>query len=134
MIFAYDEIRPPSSKKTAIFGLPGLDPTRTFDEKQRPMNTYQRIEKAIQYLHTHFREQPGLDEVAEQAHLSTFHFQRLFTEWAGVSPKKFLQFLSLNYAKTATDNASLVGKRNGLRNRAVGYQAAYTTSSLRSRP
>jgi len=64
------------------------------------MNTYQRIEKAIQYLHTHFREQPGLDEVAEQANLSAFHFQRLFTEWAGVSPKKFLQFLSLNYAKT----------------------------------
>ncbi|OIN55827.1 bifunctional transcriptional activator/DNA repair enzyme AdaA [Arsenicibacter rosenii] len=71
------------------------------------MNTYQRIEKAINYLQTHFREQPDLEQIAEQAHLSAFHFQRLFTEWAGVSPKKFVQFLSVNYAKELLLNQRL---------------------------
>jgi len=63
------------------------------------MNDYERIEKAIVFLKEHFKEQPELDEVARQVHLSPFHFQRLFTEWAGVSPKKFLQFISIEYAK-----------------------------------
>jgi len=60
---------------------------------------YQRIADAINYLRTNFRAQPNLDELAEKVHLSPFHFQRLFTEWAGVSPKKFLQYLSVEYAK-----------------------------------
>ena len=61
---------------------------------------YERIAEAIEYLRTHFREQPELEEVARQVHLSPFHFQRIFTEWAGVSPKKFLQFLTVDYAKS----------------------------------
>ena len=60
---------------------------------------FQRIASAIGYLNSNFKEQPNLDEVAEKVHLSPFHFQRMFSEWAGVSPKKFLQFLSLEYAK-----------------------------------
>ncbi|GAB3370083.1 methylated-DNA--[protein]-cysteine S-methyltransferase [Spongiibacter taiwanensis] len=60
---------------------------------------YQRIALAIDFLQHHFTRQPSLDEVAAAVHLSPFHFQRLFTEWAGVSPKKFIQYLSLNYAK-----------------------------------
>lgn len=60
---------------------------------------YQRIEKAILYLKEHFKEQPGLDEVARHVYLSPFHFQKMFTDWAGVSPKKFLQFISLEHAK-----------------------------------
>jgi AraC family transcriptional regulator of adaptative response/methylated-DNA-[protein]-cysteine methyltransferase len=63
------------------------------------MNDYERIEKAIVFLKEHFKEQPDLDAVAKQVHLSPFHFQRLFTDWAGVSPKKFLQFISIEYAK-----------------------------------
>jgi AraC family transcriptional regulator, regulatory protein of adaptative response / methylated-DNA-[protein]-cysteine methyltransferase len=63
------------------------------------MNDYERIEKAIVYLKENFKDQPDLDEVAKQVHLSPFHFQRLFKEWAGVSPKKFLQFISVEYAK-----------------------------------
>jgi len=63
------------------------------------MNDYERIEKAIVYLKENFKEQPDLDDVARQVHLSPFHFQRLFKEWAGVSPKKFLQFISVEYAK-----------------------------------
>jgi AraC family transcriptional regulator of adaptative response/methylated-DNA-[protein]-cysteine methyltransferase len=63
------------------------------------MTDYERIEKAIVYLKQNFKEQPNLDEVARQAYLSPFHFQKLFTNWAGVSPKKFLQFISVEYAK-----------------------------------
>jgi len=61
---------------------------------------YQRIEEAINYIRLNFKEQPNLDEVAEKINLSPFHFQRLFTEWAGISPKKFLQYLSIDYAKS----------------------------------
>src|SRR6187551_943300 len=60
---------------------------------------YARIEQAIQYLEKNFQRQPELDEVAEQVHLSPFHFQRIFTEWAGISPKRFLQFLTVDFLK-----------------------------------
>lgn len=60
---------------------------------------YQRIEKAISYLHEKFREQPSLEDVAAHVNLSPSHFQRLFREWAGVSPKKFLQYISAEHAK-----------------------------------
>lgn len=63
------------------------------------MIDYDRIEKAIVYLKNNFKDQPSLEEIAEQVHLSPFHFQKLFKEWAGVSPKKFIQFLSIEYAK-----------------------------------
>jgi AraC family transcriptional regulator of adaptative response/methylated-DNA-[protein]-cysteine methyltransferase len=60
---------------------------------------YNRVAEAIEYIKQHFREQPNLDEIAEKIHLSPFHFQRLFTEWAGTSPKKFLQYISVGYAR-----------------------------------
>jgi len=60
---------------------------------------YQRIEQAIRYLEENFQRQPELDEVAEKVHLSPFHFQRIFTEWAGISPKRFLQFLTVDFLK-----------------------------------
>ncbi|AHM62761.1 methylated-DNA--protein-cysteine methyltransferase [Flammeovirgaceae bacterium 311] len=60
---------------------------------------YNRIAAAIDYIRENFRKQPSLDEVAEKINLSPFHFQKLFTEWAGVSPKKFLQYISVAYAK-----------------------------------
>ena len=63
------------------------------------MTDYQRIEKAITFITNNFREQPSLDEVAQQVHLSPFHFQKLFKKWAGVSPKKFLQFISIEHSK-----------------------------------
>ncbi|GAB4031968.1 bifunctional transcriptional activator/DNA repair enzyme AdaA [Spirosoma jeollabukense] len=62
--------------------------------------TYQQIARAIEHLTTNFRDQPSLSELAEKVNLSEFHFQRLFTEWAGVSPKKFGQYLTLEHAKT----------------------------------
>ena len=60
---------------------------------------YIRIAEAIEYIRVNFKDQPNLDEVAEKVHLSPFHFQRLFTDWAGVSPKKFLQYISVEHAK-----------------------------------
>lgn len=60
---------------------------------------YNRIADAIDYIKANFKEQPNLDEVAEKVHLSPFHFQRLFSDWAGTSPKKFLQYTSLEHAK-----------------------------------
>lgn len=67
---------------------------------------YQRIARAIQFLEENFRRQPGLDEVAEAVHLSPFHFQRLFSEWAGISPKRFVQFLTADFLKTRLAEAT----------------------------
>ena len=61
--------------------------------------TYGQIARAIEHLTTSFRDQPSLANLADQANVSEFHFQRLFTEWAGVSPKKFSQYLTLEHAK-----------------------------------
>lgn len=61
---------------------------------------YERIAKAIHYIVENYRFQPSLEEMASAAHLSPMHFQRLFTAWAGTSPKKFLQYISLGHAKT----------------------------------
>jgi AraC family transcriptional regulator of adaptative response/methylated-DNA-[protein]-cysteine methyltransferase len=65
---------------------------------QQELN-YKRIAQAIEYIHLNFKEQPGLEEIAASVHLSIFHFQRLFKEWAGTTPKKFLQYISVEYAK-----------------------------------
>lgn len=67
-------------------------------ETQANIN-YTRIEEAIKFLEKNFQHQPSLEEVAEEVHLSAFHFQRLFTEWAGISPKRFLQFLTVDFLK-----------------------------------
>jgi AraC family transcriptional regulator of adaptative response/methylated-DNA-[protein]-cysteine methyltransferase len=65
---------------------------------------YARIEMAIRYINDHLHDQPSLEEVAAAVQLSPFHFQKLFTSWAGVSPKKFMQYLSLEYAKSLLKN------------------------------
>ncbi len=65
---------------------------------------YNRIAEAIGYLRENFKEQPSLEELAEKVHLSPYHFQRMFTEWAGVSPKKFLQYISIEHAKSVLKN------------------------------
>lgn len=77
---------------------------------------YHRIAEAINFIQTNFKEQPNLKEVAEKVHLSPFHFQRLFTEWAGTSPKKFLQYISVEYAKSLLKE-----------NQATLFETAYQT-------
>lgn len=60
---------------------------------------YQRIEHAIRFLEANFREQPELDELAGLVGLSPSHFHRLFSRWVGTTPKRFLQYLTVEYAK-----------------------------------
>lgn len=60
---------------------------------------YERIAEAILFITENLKKQPSLEEVAAKVRLSPFHFQRVFTEFAGVSPKKFLQFLTADYLK-----------------------------------
>lgn len=69
---------------------------------------YARVERALDFIRENFRRQPGLDEIAAAAALSPFHFQRLFTRWAGVSPKQFLGYLTVAHAKRALDRAESV--------------------------
>ncbi|HOZ87499.1 MAG TPA: methylated-DNA--[protein]-cysteine S-methyltransferase [Bacteroidia bacterium] len=61
---------------------------------------YNRVAEAIDFIKANFKEQPSLEQIAQQVNLSAFHFQRLFTDWAGVSPKQFIAYLSLSYAKS----------------------------------
>lgn len=77
---------------------------------------YNRIAEAIQYIQQNFKEQPGLKEIADKINLSPHHFQRLFTDWAGVSPKKFLQYISIQHAKQILSNSQ-----------ATLFEAAYET-------
>lgn len=60
---------------------------------------FNRIKKAIEYISENYKYQPSLDKISEHIHLSPYHFQRLFKEWAGVSPKRFLQYISIQHAK-----------------------------------
>lgn len=63
------------------------------------MSDYDRIAEAISYISTRLDSQPTLDEIAAHIHLSPFHFQRLFCRWSGVTPKRYLQVLTLERAK-----------------------------------
>ncbi|MFC5768822.1 methylated-DNA--[protein]-cysteine S-methyltransferase [Thauera sinica] len=60
---------------------------------------YATIAKAISYIRVHARSQPSLEEVAAAVHLSPHHLQRLFADWAGISPKRFLQYLTKEHAR-----------------------------------
>ena len=81
---------------------------------------YARIERTIRYLEENYRQQPGLKELARGAGLSAFHFQRLFRRWAGISPKRFVQYLTaghavrmLREARTSLDAAYDAGLSGG---------------------
>ena len=63
------------------------------------MSDYERIAQAISFITSRVDRQPTLNEIAAHVHLSPFHFQRLFGRWAGVTPKRFLQVLTLERAK-----------------------------------
>jgi AraC family transcriptional regulator of adaptative response/methylated-DNA-[protein]-cysteine methyltransferase len=76
-------------------------------EKQQEIN-YNRIAEAIEFYRHHFKDQPSLEVVAEHVHVSPFHFQRMFKDWAGVTPKQFLQYLTLEHAKQVLKKGSEV--------------------------
>jgi len=87
-----------SSKNDAVHRIAVKGDTMNTDLKQLS-DDYLRIEQAILYLENHYKDQPGIEELAANIGLSESHFQRLFTRWAGVSPKRFLQFLTKEGAK-----------------------------------
>lgn len=70
-----------------------------------PLQHYRLIEQAIQYIETNVHHQPELAEIASAVGLSEYHFQRLFTRWAGISPKRFMQFLTKEHAKQLLDKS-----------------------------
>ncbi len=72
---------------------------QTVEDYTQLSDDYDRIEQAILFLEANYQAQPGLSEVAASVHLSEYHFQRLFTRWVGISPKRFLQFLTKEHAK-----------------------------------
>ncbi len=74
--------------------------------EQQLEEDYRNVEKAIVYLEQHYQEQPNLQEIAASASLSEFYFQRLFTRWVGISPKRFLQFLTKENAKHLLESSS----------------------------
>ena len=69
---------------------------------------YYRIEKAIAYIKKNANQQPDLVDIAASVHLSDYHFQRMFSRWSGISPKRFLQFLTKENAKRLLAESSLL--------------------------
>jgi AraC family transcriptional regulator of adaptative response/methylated-DNA-[protein]-cysteine methyltransferase len=69
---------------------------------------YARIEQVIYYLEKNAYRQPDLSEIANSIHLSEYHFQRLFTRWVGISPKRFLQFITKEHAKQLLSKSSSI--------------------------
>ena len=85
-------------------------------EPKQLSDDYQRVEQAILYLDEHYKDQPSLEEIAANIGLSEYHFQRLFTRWAGVSPKRFLQYVTkegakelLNHSENLLDTTHQIG-------------------------
>lgn len=63
------------------------------------LKQYQTVAKAISYIRSHAKQQPTLADIANAVGMSEYHLQRLFAEWAGISPKRFLQYLTKEHAK-----------------------------------
>ena len=75
---------------------------------QQLAEDYQLVERALVYLENHYQEQPSLEQIAAQVGLSEYYFQRVFTHWVGISPKRFLQFLTKEYARQLLDHSASV--------------------------
>ena len=69
---------------------------------------YIRIAQVLEYISEHVKDQPDLEKIARYFNLSPFHLQRIFSEWVGLSPKRFLQFLTINYAKKLLEDSQSV--------------------------
>ncbi len=66
---------------------------------------FQRIEASIHFIEAHYRDEPSLRDIAASADLSPFHFERLFKKWAGTTPKRFVQCLRVEHAKSLLENS-----------------------------
>ncbi|NQU62421.1 MAG: methylated-DNA--[protein]-cysteine S-methyltransferase [Rhodospirillales bacterium] len=72
---------------------------------QAQARDYVRVEEAIRFIDANFQDQPSLATIAKAANLSAHHFQRLFTRWAGVSPTRFMHYLTVAYSKSLLDQS-----------------------------
>ena len=72
------------------------------------MDQLETVGRALEFIEAKVEDQPGLDDVAQAVGMSPFQCQRLFSRMVGVSPKKFLQFLTLQRAKAALEDASVL--------------------------
>jgi AraC family transcriptional regulator of adaptative response/methylated-DNA-[protein]-cysteine methyltransferase len=75
-------------------------PLEVMPARASGVRDYERVACAIEFLRRNAASQPDLTAVARHLHLSEHHFQRLFTRWAGVSPKRFVQYLTVEHAKS----------------------------------
>jgi AraC family transcriptional regulator of adaptative response/methylated-DNA-[protein]-cysteine methyltransferase len=94
---------------------------------------YQRVEKAIKYLTENFQAQPDLEQVAREINISPYHFQKIFSEWVGVSPKRFLQFLNINFLKEKireTPNMDEAAEMAGLSSQSRVYDLFITLEAV----
>lgn len=72
------------------------------------LTDYARVTSAIRFCSEYWRDHPPLEEIAAHVGLSESHFQKLFTRWAGLSPKAFMQAITLDHARTLLDGAASV--------------------------
>ena len=81
----------------------------TQDTDASPAKDYEMVRRNLEFLRENWRDQPSLEELARRNNMSTAHLQRLFTRWAGLSPKAFLQALTIDHArKLLRDSASVL--------------------------
>ncbi len=77
------------------------------DYKENTAN-YKRIEKAIRFVERNFQNQPSLEDIAKSSGLSKYHFQRLFKDFAGITPIQFMHYLTVQYAKKSLAEGNTV--------------------------
>lgn len=99
-----------ASTQNAKYNLPqekeiDMEPMIRQLQDLEPLQHYRLIEQAIQYIEANVQNQPELNEIASAVGMSEYHFQRLFTRWAGISPKRFMQFLTKEQAKQLLDKS-----------------------------
>lgn len=97
------------------------------------MENSKKIELAIKYLTNNFKNQPSLEEVSEEIGLSQYHFQRMFTDWVGVSPKKFLKYITIDFLKNKLKETSSILEASelaGLSSQSRVYDLFITIDSI----
>jgi len=88
----YNLLQPKEMNMVTTFRLTEIEDLEDSDQ-------YRLMERAIRYIESNVGQQPELDEIAAAIGLSEFHFQRIFKSWTGISPKRFMQFLTKEHAK-----------------------------------
>lgn len=94
---------------------------------------YNRIKSSLEYMVENLKGQPRIDELARNANISEAHFERIFKEWAGISPKKFLEFITLNELKNnilTAENLIRLSETAGLSSQSRVYDLFVTIDSV----